>query len=375
MLGKEVAMPTLNKLLVTGLALGKSIGSCDVCNFDYAWIIQQPSLFVWADKIVLTPYIWEIIEGKNWPEPSKLAECCKLIFDMAGSDNMIEILDPSKVITESMSEAIYTQIEADIEAFKRFFPDRVRLEKLGDNPDSPFELVLDEQGGYCPVRIWSIYASLILARQWDTTCLLDRDILNFCKYKFGISNLPQQQAAISVDTFKTVFKPLLPNVALFPEYAIESEGRCKSCKSETACSEGYLRVVEERMRSLLDWRRYDEVQEIKRVISSIVELRDTGEKALNPGDILREFEAEEARLRKQIQSVFPKVTRWANVATMLSIPVAVAGLATGASLLTLTGSAVAGAAQIAKEGVGYMKSKYQWVSFLTTRSTAGMTEE
>lgn len=36
----------MNKIFVTGLAIGNEIGTCDFCNFDFSWLITNPSTFM-----------------------------------------------------------------------------------------------------------------------------------------------------------------------------------------------------------------------------------------------------------------------------------------------------------------------------------------
>ena len=61
-------------MLVTGLALGTEAGVCQACNFDYNWLINYPSILIWADKIMITKNIWDSVIDEKWPEPRGLAK-------------------------------------------------------------------------------------------------------------------------------------------------------------------------------------------------------------------------------------------------------------------------------------------------------------
>lgn len=54
------------KLLVTGLAIAK--GDYIPCNFDYSWLFKHPSTLLWADKIIITPYMDEVIDSARFPK-------------------------------------------------------------------------------------------------------------------------------------------------------------------------------------------------------------------------------------------------------------------------------------------------------------------
>ena len=77
----------MNKLLVTGLALGKKFGTCQVCNFDFEWLLHYPSVLVWADKILVADTIWDTVSQGGYPGDSKeLASSLQLIFDILNLD-------------------------------------------------------------------------------------------------------------------------------------------------------------------------------------------------------------------------------------------------------------------------------------------------
>jgi len=50
---------------------------------------------------------------------------------------------------------------------------------------------------------------------------------------------------------------------------------------------------------------------------------------IDPNDVITNFNDKKKKIRKNIYTVFPKVKRWANIATMISIPISVFGVATG----------------------------------------------
>lgn len=145
------------------------------------------------------------------------------------------------------------------------------------------------------------------------------------------------------------------------------------CAHEGKCSDSYLSDLEKRTLELLSWRDYDEIQQAKAVVDNIIEKRDASVEMIDPKEVARAFQEEREKLMKRTRLVFPKVKRWANVTTIISLPVAVAGLASGASLVSLAGAAAAGMAQVGKEYVQFLESKYRWIGFL--QSTQGPCRE
>ena len=67
-----------NKILLSGLALGKDIGLCPVCNFDFDWLIQNPSSLLWIDKIIVPQNILNTIKDIKSSKNIKLNEGMKL---------------------------------------------------------------------------------------------------------------------------------------------------------------------------------------------------------------------------------------------------------------------------------------------------------
>jgi hypothetical protein len=85
----------MNKVLMSGLAVGKDVGVCAACNFDYWWILHYPAMLVWSDGIILTPAIWGELTSGRWPRDiPELAQSLKLIFEVAQDAGIVEVRDP-----------------------------------------------------------------------------------------------------------------------------------------------------------------------------------------------------------------------------------------------------------------------------------------
>ena len=351
---------TMNKVMITGLALGLETKACQACNFDFEWLLRYPSVLVWADKIVVTKEIWDVITEKNIPDADiEFSNSLKLIFEIAGSEKIIEVLDSTGILTSDLTENIFHEVEKDRELLAKNFP---KLVTLGDDEKVPGQIFINGTE-YCVPNIWTIYAALILARAWDTHCLFSEQTLNFCRFKFGLTNFPEKGEQGSFEAFETIFDAYIPNIELFPEYTFMDKELCAKCAKEESCKDTYLSKIETNVKNILSIRSYDEIIQLKSFVDRIVNKRKEGDGILNPDEIVNEFRQEENKIRKRLKVVFPKVKRWTNITTLASIPVVVAGIGTGYPLITLSGAALTGLSQASKELLNLLSSKYSWIGF------------
>ncbi len=351
-----------NNLLVTGLALGKDFDTCQVCNFDLDWLILYPSVLVWADKLLIPEGIWHYVSSGYFPSKyPELSKCLKLIFDVARSEGIIDVINPKNIISQSVSDDIERQIEKDRVQLAKLFPDNITI---GEEEKVPGQIFV---GGteYCSPHIWTIYASLVLAKAYNAHCLFDNDSLGFCKYKFGLSSYPSKADIGSIEAFHSIFEAYLPNDSIFPEYLTTSKELCVKCANENACKDSYLSKLEDNLNNLLTWRDYDEILQLKSVINDIVDKRNKSGGIIDANEIRNEFRQTQDKLRRRITLIFPKIRRWSNITTLLSIPIALAGAASGLPLLTITGGSLFGLSQAANKTTEYLSSKYSWTGFIS----------
>ena len=130
------------------------------------------------------------------------------------------------------------------------------------------------------------------------------------------------------------------------------------------CKKNYLSTLEKNLNKILKWRNYEEIFQAKAVIEKIIKNQDQYKDTIDPIEIEREFKNEEKKLQRKLKLIFPKINRWANIATMLSIPFAITGIAKDSSLITIAGASTAGISQLTKELLQLFESKYRWVTFL-----------
>jgi hypothetical protein len=354
------------KVLVTGLWMGSSedTENCQVCNYDYSWVFSNPSTLIWADKIILTPFVEKIIENETYPdEGDAIAKVMKKTIETAGSYGIIETRDPSNVITSEVLEKIANETDFDMKLLHQLFPNQVRL---GDDRKVPGQFFVGGQE-YCAPVVQSIYASLILAKAWNARCLFSSRVFNYCRYKFGTSVIADRNLGQPPNAFDTIFSSYMPEYNIFPEYVYPNirESKCVICAKENKCSKEYLSMFESNLSKYLEIREYDEVTQIKGLIQDIISrLEFSGEKA-DHDSVIREFKNEEGKMVRRIRHTFPRVNRWSNIALIASVPATVVGLSTGLPIVSVIGASIAGLSKAANEYVKYLESKYEWIGFTT----------
>lgn len=357
----------MNKVLMTGLAVGTDAGVCSSCNYDFEWLFRYPSIFLWTDKILITKTIYDMINKAHVPtiNAPALSKSLKLIFEMAESHDLIEVIDPTMVVTPEVQSAIWEEVSTDRKLLSEYFPKDVQIIEEED-PSVPMEMFINEFH-YCGPFIATIYATLALTRAWKANCLFNQTVLNYLTYKFGITAIPSQSQPGKADAFRTVFNAYLPNVTFLPEYVTRSylnAAQCCDCEREQRCKDGYLVELEDNFTKFLAWRNYDEILQLREVVDKIVSKRKKISGIIDPDEILQEFQSVEMKYHRIIKSVFPKIERWANIGTMVSGSIALLGLAVEQPLVTISAGVLTSASLLSKEILDYLTSKMSWVSFI-----------
>lgn len=353
----------MNRVLVTGLAIGKESDVCQVCNYDVDWLVRYPSVLIWADKIIVPTAIWDAISAGYCPDAEEypeLSKCILLIFEIAKSEGIIEVINPRGIISPVVKDKIVNQVEKDRDQLAKLFPEQITL---GDEEKVPGQIFVNG-AEYCWPHIWTIYASLILARALDAHCLFDEHDLIYCKYKFGLSSFPSETEIGRIEGFQTVFNGYVPNESVFPEYITTKKELCHRCAREESCKDNYLLALETNVKELLKWRDYDEIQQLKDITNQIVDKRVREGGVIEPADIRSDLQDQQSKLRRRLKLVFPKVRRWSNITTVLSIPVALAGAAASSPLIAIVGGSLVGLSQATKQVIELLSSKYSWVGFV-----------
>jgi hypothetical protein len=310
----------------------------------------------------------DTIEGAHYPKSPHdvLAKTIKRVFELLRDYDLIEVRDSSKIITEKMVAKIYEEVKFERKVLKNLYPNLVRV---GDDKRVPGQVFIEGQE-YCSPFINSIYCSLILARKWEAICLFNNKVLDYCKYKFGSSLITDKCLGEPPKAFNTIFNSFLPEYEIWPEYVSQSTiepDKCSICENEKKCSRTYLEELENNLSRYLEIRDYDEVVQIKKLVSDIIDSLRSEKGRIDHDSIIQEFRNKERLMTKRIRSTFPKIDRWSNLTLIASIPVAVVGIVTGLPVVSAVGAGAAGLSKGAQEYIKYLKSKYKWIGFVNKR--------
>lgn len=337
------------KVMVTGLGLAHEFGACDMCGIDYSWLIHNPSVLLWSDKIVFPKKSFDL-QIKS--EESKADKAINLLLNIANDNKMIETFDANSFFGED-KPSFDSIVEYDTEELKKNYPNSV---KDGD-PGVPGEILIDGSA-FCYAKIAAINASLILAEQTGANCLFSRYDYKYLDYKFGMNNSLKQKA------YEEVFSPIFPNELVLHNYAFCPETKCESCLMYESCKKEYLKQIENKMYEIIDWRNRDEICQAKEVFQTIIDSKYDIVTQKDLDDLKREFREKQISINKTINKTFPKIKRWTNITSVIATPLAISSAVAGNTGLTLASGIAAGTSTIVNEFMKYYESKNKWVGFI-----------
>lgn len=351
----------MNKVLVTGLSVGNEVGVCDVCGFDLEWIVRYPSIILWVDKIVLTKSTWDYIVERGENDTTPYYRSVYLIFNLLNSAGLIDVVNTASLFPKNMNEAIIDSVDHDISALVARFPETARL---GDDKLVPGQLFISDEE-YCSPYLYSVYASLYLAKIVDAQCLFNHRVLRYCSYKFGLGPFPPETKQDKIESFHSIYKSLFPNIPLLSEYAIyssrEGEKACGKCTNKSKCSDSYLIDVESQTTKALSMREREEIEESRCLINKIID-KQAGN-VMDHSDLRSEFIKECTRLSRRNKKAFPRVKFWCSLSMILSVPMTVIGISHQAPALIATGAGTLGIATGIKHLVDTLQEKSRWTAY------------
>ena len=116
------------KVLVTGLGIGYDFGICDTCNMNLSWVINNPSIFLWADKIVIPKDAFRLQLEDN---DNKFNKAVNLVLDIANDSKIIEAVNIRDTYTKVVGEEIERKSEKQSATIKPIFDSVSQKYKLG----------------------------------------------------------------------------------------------------------------------------------------------------------------------------------------------------------------------------------------------------
>lgn len=347
------------KVLVSGLGFGHEFNICETCWVDYSWLIHNPSVLLWADKIIFPEYSFKEQLKQN---DNKSDKAINLVLNMANDNNLIEFSDVRNMYTKEVSEMFFEQAQLDREELLKHFPENVQQ---GDEK-VPDEIVINGQA-YCGAYIASLNASLFLSEQLNANCLFGNHDYNFLKYKFGYNCSKDMNYHTKV--FDEVFSTIFPNELVLHSYAFEREEHCKKCLNYTECRKKYLTSIEKNMNSIIKLRDTDELCRAKEELQKIVDSKSQFD-IINIEDIKKEYKEKQIKINRNIKKIFPKVKRWTNLTSVVAASITAGGAISGNPVAATIGTVTLGASKIMNESMKYYENKNSWVGFINNPNSS-----
>ena len=352
----------MNKILLSGLALGKDIGLCPVCNFDFDWLIKNPSSLLWVDKIIVPQNILNTIKDKKSSDNMKLNEGMKLLFEVLEDKKMLEIIDIKDYISNEVANKLYEQTQKDRDVLSEMFPEII---KKGDD-NCPGELFIGDIH-YCSSYVWQIYASLFLSMQLNAQIMYTPESLSYCKYKFGATNSYIPNSNTKNEVISNIFNSLIPPVRVFSDFTFRTKEYCENCKKITSCEKQYLKRTESNITKILEYRETDELFQIRDVLNEIIAIKSSKKQIITQNDIndiLNQYKGRAYKINKLLKKHFPKIEKWSNIATLITLPICIVGVATDNPIISgISGIAATGISST-RAWLELLKTKYSWVGFI-----------
>ena len=167
-----------------------------------------------------------------------------------------------------------------------------------------------------------------------------------------------------MDAFCDIMRVKLPNELTLHNYAFVNDNMCDTCENIGKCKDIYLDELEDGLEKIIKWRNCDEILQLKEVVDDICKRKESLATYEDIADIKSEIKSKAYSINKNIQKLFPKVRRWTNLSTIVTVPVALCTLATGNLEMSLISSGIAGVSKVVDEYMKYYTSKHSWVGFI-----------
>lgn len=345
----------MNKVLVTGLGIAKDIGICESCNLDFSWLINNPSVLLWADQLIMPTASFEAEIARKDEKSEKVIS---LFLKMADKAEMISKVNLSELYQEKVSDDIYKQMMKDKERLISTFPQVI---KSGDER-VPDEILIEEQG-FCGPWMSSIYASIRVANDLDANCLFSKREHTFLKYLYGL-DAPQIGGNAISNVYNEVFSLYMPELNHVHSYAFTEEERCVECAHYEECKDNYLYDTQTMLEKIMKWREYDELQQAKEEINKIIKVKNDLCSENDIKDVVNQFKERQDKINKNINKRFPKIERWTKMTTVVATPITIASAISGNIPLTIGSAVATGVAEMTEQLMEVYRSKNNWVGFV-----------
>lgn len=345
----------MNKVLVTGLGIASELGICDTCKLNFTWLVNNPSVLLWADQLYIPQSSFEAEITRNDKKAEKIIS---MFLNMAEKQGIISKFNLTDMYQDRVGDEIYNKMLEDSQILLKTFPEIVKKGEKG----VPHEIIIGDER-YCGAWMSSIYAGMRVARDIDANCLFSEREHTFLKYLYGLNVNRFAGSAIS-NIYSEIFSLYMPEGLAVHSYAFADEENCEECVHYEQCKESYLFDTEKALEKMFKWREYDELEQAKETINKIILLKNDILSQKDINDIIKEFKEKQDKVNRNINKRFPKIERWTKMTTVLATPITIASAITGNMPLTIGGAVATSVAQATENFLEVYKSKNNWVGFV-----------
>lgn len=339
----------MNKVFVTGTAVGNELELCEPCSLNFSWLIENPATLIWTDKIAITKKSLDLYLTKN---NNKMEKTIKLILEIIKSNNVLDIIE----INQDLKKGIEPYYEKSVDEFKELTT-KLPIVNASVNNENIVEEIKIKDYYYCLPYVASLYTQIGIANEIGANCLFSEKDYTY------LENINKVDKA---RIYNEIFNVYFPN-ELIHSYAYENEERCMECIKFNECKDNYLKEIEENTLQLLKWRDYDEIQMAKHEIDKIIKQKELLNESCKVEDIKKEFNEKQNKINKNIKKIFPKIRRWTNLATILSTPATIYSAVNANLQATIVSASIGGVSKAIDEGLKYYENKNNWVSFINKK--------
>lgn len=342
-----------NKVLVTGLGNG-ILGDCSPCNYDAYQLICNPSMLLWIDKIAIPQKILNTIIKRGTESEDKIVQ---LIVEFYERANLIEEIDTSQIFKKSIIESLEDTVESDIKTLTTLNP------KLS-NVSQDDHFVINYKGlNYCFPQLLSLYGDLLLSKVVGANCLFSPRSIEFCQLKFGLTMQNPINTANTLSGVDKILSTIIPSTHPYPTF-LSKNNDCLTCKKTDNCQREYFQNLEGAMRQYLEWREYDEFYQLRECVNKVVLAARRNLDIIMPEDIFNEFELEKKRINSLMHRHLPKVKKFSDLITTISVPATIFSMVNGAALpITIGSAALSGVSALTSVATNRIEEKYKWINF------------
>ena len=118
----------MQKVLITGLGIGKKVGLCDACNMDFSWLFYNASTMLWIDKICVPR---DIFEDSLKMHSNKIDVAISIMLQILKEHNLIELIDDEEFnLHPTALKNMQLKVANDLAEMGRRLPNEVKIKAI-----------------------------------------------------------------------------------------------------------------------------------------------------------------------------------------------------------------------------------------------------